>query len=625
MQLDGQSDGGRGDRGRLRCPYSTAMHPGHGRAVGTGVTYRADRQFPCIKQLIEMHVQLGRCDLHQYARTNDDTSTLGFPQLSWTKALWIKERPTGMKLIESVLKPIVKPIIKRFIRPLRSVKKWPKLLVVVLRNFVKKVLFPQEITIKHYMPIGQYYIAYRLLMIILIVILVLMYFIYVKPPKIFKKLFNRPTIVKADTPTQESGAVQVRNDQGFTIYDGEMAAGVYEGQGKLYDQTGQLMYEGAFAAGQRNGEGSLYNDQGGLMYKGGFSAGLYSGTGTLFNADQSVRYEGGFQNGKYGGEGKEYYDNGQLKYEGSFSSNQYNGPGKLFSEDGVLLYEGEFNANQYNGAGKLFGLDGKLLYEGGFVAGAYSGEGTEYYPNGMVKYTGAFQAGTYSGAGTFHYETGTPQYTGTFFNGMLNGKGEMFDSTGALSYTGDFRNGQRDGLGTLTDSLGTTLYKGFFRQDNVYMEGFLGLATTRVEEILEGAGEVSLISPIFDLEAPLEETTEDVTAASTEPPVLSTSYADLGLAFRIELPDPAAKQSVVTEVTSWSLPVISEMYTAMETMALEQTEAGDPQITRQATLFEDGRDALVYTMDAYEYTYLFNRTDGSLGELRIRALVTGTP
>ena len=57
---------------------------------------------------------------------------------------------------------------------------------------------------------------------------------------------------------------------------GGFAAGLYEGQGTLYDDAGRVEYEGTFAAGRYDGEGSLY-EAGTLVYAGGFSKGLKSG------------------------------------------------------------------------------------------------------------------------------------------------------------------------------------------------------------------------------------------------------------------------------------------------------------------------------------------------------------
>lgn len=177
----------------------------------------------------------------------------------------------------------------------------------------------------------------------------------------------------------------------------------------------------------------------------------------------------------------------------------------------------------------------------------------------------------------------------------------------------------RDGIGTLKDEIGTTLYTGFFQEDDVYMEGLIDLNTNRVEELLGEPGEVVIISP--SLENIDLETLENGDL-SLYSPVFSMNYPDLSLALRIEMPDPAAKQSLVTEVTSWSLPIITPLYTKMETLYLDEQNQSEMSITRFETVTGDGRDAIVYTMNNHAYMYVFNRGDGRLGELRINAAQT---
>lgn len=237
----------------------------------------------------------------------------------------------------------------------------------------------------------------------------------------------------------------------------------------------------------------MNDDQGRLLYKGLFVADAYNGLGTLYTPDQKVRYIGEFQNGQYGGTGKLFYPNGSIQYDGAFHAGKYSGAGKLFDTTGILLYEGDFAGNEYNGAGKLFNSKGIMLYDGAFKNGKFSGEGSEFHENGMLKYKGAFTAGSYNGEGVATSDKGLVTYKGGFINNVYHGVGEVMDEAGRTLYKGDFKNGMYDGVGTLFDADGSPVLKSFFVSGNVNLQGYIGLSSKKLEDILGKPAEVTLL------------------------------------------------------------------------------------------------------------------------------------
>lgn len=393
-----------------------------------------------------------------------------------------------VKTGEKILKPVLHPYIQTILKPVREAKKLPSVAIQKSQAVLRKFLATRENSLKSYVSIGRYYVSKRLLAIIFIVILVLVYFLFIKPPAFLNKWLGKVPTIQASAPkaTSFTGKAKVVDDAKLPKYSGELVDGLYAGQGKLYNDNGMLVYEGQFDKGLKSGTGTLFDDNGNIAYNGQFAAGVFNGTGMLYfqGEGRKIRYEGEFQNGTPGGAGKEYYPTGELKYEGSFSADTYSGDGKLFYSGGKIRYEGGFQASQFSGSGKLFNEQGAVLYEGSFVNGKYAGEGVEYYPNGFVKYKGSFTGGSYHGEGESFSEKGVPAYKGTFANGAYNGSGERYDEEGSLLYKGSFKNNAYEGLGTVFDKDGAAVVKSFFSNGKLNLQGFIGLSSQKIEELL---------------------------------------------------------------------------------------------------------------------------------------------
>ena len=184
-----------------------------------------------------------------------------------------------------------------------------------------------------------------------------------------------------------SGTVKIVDDQGVLRYQGEVEQGVCQGQGKLYDQNGQLVYEGSFINNKFEGDlGTLYKD-GEVLYQGGFRENMYQGIGQLYHDEHYLYQEGSFMNGQLEGEGTDYKEDGNILYTGYFSNGLYDKSGVLYDEDyNRIYYDGEFVKGIAEGQGKLLDNTGFTYYQGKMHEGsidysAFLGESLETLEN----------------------------------------------------------------------------------------------------------------------------------------------------------------------------------------------------------------------------------------------------
>ncbi len=611
---------------QARRIHTSALHTRNRRAVGARFTDGSCRQYACIEPDLQVHVQLGRRHPDYESGTDDHSSPVvrsayveyGFIPFLVTHFA-AEESDT---LIQKIIMPFVKPIQRKILRPLKQAKRWPKLLAKWLKQKLKAILGQKEITKASYVPVGNIYIAKKLIAIILLVMLVLYFFIFIKPPKFVNKWLDRKPAISASADGQAAaytGAAKVVAEDGNIVFEGDLVDGAYEGTGKLYADDGTLLYEGELADGLYEGEGKLfdngvlvqegtfakgelvqgtiYSPDGTPIYKGALAEGAYAGQGTAFYSNGSVRYQGEFKGGEPSGQGVAYDQNGQLIYEGNFANGLYSGEGTRYSSDGHILYQGQFLAGNYNSEGKLLYPSGFIQYEGTFSNGMPSGTGSEYYENGAVKYEGEYKAGLYSGNGTLYAEDGSLVYTGSFLGGDYHGQGELYDALGLPEFQGLFVSGQLNGPGTWYEDGSTVVYQGYFRDGDLAPEVWLDLTPVKLQDML---GEPSSVEVVRSSQpeaeavnaAPADAESED-TAATAEGsnPEVWMDYEALQLAFLAELDNSGSGEATVSEVLINNDPVLNQLYTQLA----QQPEAVMTQ-TVSFTLFNWNGTLYTFTM-----------------------------
>lgn len=216
----------------------------------------------------------------------------------------------------------------------------PAVALKKMQEFLKKALSRKDTSLKDYIPMGNFYFSKKLLLIAAL-------FMIAAIPVIIKLLPHDPT----KTPTLRQGSKQLA---------------AFSGKAKLQDKAGSLIYEGDLAAGAYQGSGKQFAG-GKLVYQGNFDAGARTGPG------------------------KEFFPDGKVKYQGEFQNNQYSGVGSLFSPSGAPIFSGNFENGLYHGAGKLYDTSGNPIYEGQFAKGKREGLGALQDPKEGTVFKGFFK------------------------------------------------------------------------------------------------------------------------------------------------------------------------------------------------------------------------------------------
>ena len=319
-------------------------------------------------------------------------------------------------------------------------------------------------------------------------------------------------------------------ENGFTKYTGQFQNGLQHGIGKLYYKNSQIQqYEGQFDKNKKHGsgvyyqykeqltvpkykgyfvndhfegQGKLYDDNGQLIYQGNFKEGIQNGEGTSF-VDQHKEYEGWWENGIYQNEGKLFYaGNGNIRYEG-YWQNGVLIKGVHCNDNGRVVYDGYWTEGFIKSGYGVFysSCTGMKMFEGYGHDSSASGFGIRYYhfgnkfckglweSNSLIFYE-ASEAEKAKGWRTFVREDGTiyvgesleckiPNgfgktmkkdcggllYEGQWKNGIQNGYGvcynNMYDDYHvSLDYIGEWKDGVKEGMGRFYGGKGKVCYEG---------------------------------------------------------------------------------------------------------------------------------------------------------------------
>ena len=189
-------------------------------------------------------------------------------------------------------------------------------------------------------------------------------------------------------------------------YEGNFLNGFYDGKGILYDFINDGYYyghydkkfEGEFKNGLFHGfgKGKLYKKNDFalfLFYEGYFIEGKFEGNGKIYYQSGNKFFEGIFKNNEINGKGIKYYINGQKKIEGIFKTLN-SCKGKYYNPNGKEIYNGlilnEIPAKSNNII--IYDDHSHKIYEGETQYGAYNGKGIEYSNciENLILYKGNF-------------------------------------------------------------------------------------------------------------------------------------------------------------------------------------------------------------------------------------------
>ena len=264
--------------------------------------------------------------------------------------------------------------------------------------------------------------------------------------------------------------------------------GKLKGEGKEYDNKGNIIFEGEYINDKKNGKGKEYYDnhelrfegeyfndyrfkgkeytEGKLEYKGeyffykkwnGFGYNknrdiiyqLIKGNGKIkeYSKNGILIFEGEYIDGKASKICKEYNEEGKIIYEGEYLKGKKTGKGKEYNKNGELIYEGDFLDGIRNGKGREYNENGILIFEGKYKNGKKQGEGIEYYINGKIIFEGEYYYDKREGKGKEYYYNGNLKYEGQFYSGNKSGQGKEYNQENKLIYEGEFNKGKREGKG----------------------------------------------------------------------------------------------------------------------------------------------------------------------------------
>ena len=164
----------------------------------------------------------------------------------------------------------------------------------------------------------------------------------IKSSFILKKIFNNVYYKRKLYITKNNKRIKQKLD--INLIDFRRFSGRYKedmnGKTKEYDSySHRLLFEGLYSNGKRIGEGKEYNDDGNLIFEGEYLDGKkWKGIAKEYDEDTGkliLEYE--YLSGKIDGESKEYDKyNGDLLFSGKIKNGKMNGIGTEYIS---ILYE----------------------------------------------------------------------------------------------------------------------------------------------------------------------------------------------------------------------------------------------------------------------------------------------
>lgn len=268
-----------------------------------------------------------------------------------------------------------------------------------------------------YYSIGKWMVSKRLAFAVTIVIgLISVYYVFfINTPAFLQAKDGGVKTYQYDSiPLRfTEGKVRILAESGYRAYEGEVAKGSANGQGKLYRQDGSLVYDGEFVQSKYHGQGKLYYPSEQLQYQGEFADNLFSGTGSLYYENGNKEYAGEFLNGMREGKGIYYSSTGNKVFEGNFSrdellytdflgkttaeaGNNYTGRREVYMNDEYFVVSMKDISAVYYGKANSDNLDGTILIDGVYVlADVFNYQGLEY--NNISEMSELFSQPEYEG------------------------------------------------------------------------------------------------------------------------------------------------------------------------------------------------------------------------------------
>jgi len=281
--------------------------------------------------------------------------------------------------------------------------------------------------------------------------------------------------------TPATGIVVARYDNGRTLAEMHMSAGVRQGADIYWHANGQMKSRGRYVDGRRHGLFEYWHENGQASALIKYSYGRKVGPVTSWHENGQKKQERFFREGRKEGKERGWYANGQLQSQANFVNGGFDGTYTQWHPDGEKKTEASFENGRQHGPMARWYESGQPKTEATFVNGEYERVATSWYSNGQKELEQAFENGKRGGLQkqwyedgsvkaevsfvddklhgptTWWYQDGTTEMILNFMDGQLHGRGTFWYSNGQMKSDGEFKNGKVTGRHSFWDEKGKKL------------------------------------------------------------------------------------------------------------------------------------------------------------------------
>lgn len=257
------------------------------------------------------------------------------------------------------------------------------------------------------------------------------------------------------TDTEEAVVLDLRNTyyhDGSIRSSGGYVDGKKEGTHRIYNPDGTLsggeLYKGGIkvgeglvdAQGRYQGQWKLYHDSGELRAEGAYENSNRTGDWIFYHKNGKVEHRGKYVNGLPHGLWKWFYENGNLRREETYKRGKEEGIVTEYNEEGEIMIQGNYEGGLREG--EWFYHVGDQIEKGKFRDGERTGTWVHEYPDGTVNFKGNFSGGLATGKHTWFHPNGRPRMEGKFSSGVRVGTWRSYDEDGLEYLNIKYKNGR---------------------------------------------------------------------------------------------------------------------------------------------------------------------------------------
>ncbi len=255
--------------------------------------------------------------------------------------------------------------------------------------------------------------------------------------------------------SEESIILDIRNtfySDGTVKSSGGYVDGKKEGTHRIYDEEGEIASGQIFDRGTLTGEGlvdrpgnfqgdwKLYFESGELLAKGAYLNSERTGEWVFYFKNGKIEHRGKYDEGLPQGDWKWYHPNGVLRRNDYYRRGKEDGHSLEQDEDGNIISEGEY-VNGYR-EGQWFYHVGDHTEKGAYLDGERQGEWIYEYPGGQLNFKGEYIAGLETGKHKWYHPNGQLKKEGKYSSGLRVGNWATYSEDGAKTLEVKYKNGK---------------------------------------------------------------------------------------------------------------------------------------------------------------------------------------